>query len=646
MARRPSDLAGDLVFQEGKKVEGEYYIVSVYDDPEVSRIHFAAYELEKDLTYTLTYTYSDFDELFRQAVSSFELMNPNNTDARYHWVIERLDFVVQDYLGNKVLCLAPEPTAIGEVDMVDEAKPSKGSSSETQKNSTHDSAAPHAEGSKLDPALRQQLQKELLKMDESGLHVNMMKSEGVRKQFLADVQSKRQLEQLKAEQRLIKLDEDRATRLAKMQLENKLMQQKALKYKAESTNRTQLVGELEKLMKKKQQEEVRRLLREKMAAEKDRQIRTENAQGRQQFKESRLREQRARELERKVTLDARRAEVNLQRANMLKQISKKIADERQRQIDIQTRHTQHLAELRKKRIQTLELECHDRAVAKEDKESAWERVEESRVNNEATRERYRRQRERKRVIEDVKEASLREEAEREAANKLRREEKLEAARSAARERAREKERLAAVEASRQRNTELKLENRQRRVREQAWLKETQQSAVDSFLFPESAGDDPGEDVESPVDNGPELESKAAEDPACPERKRFVDDIRREDRRKERNVSNEKHEQDARATLQKSMKYREMEEVRRLQAWKAEELERREKNAAVRFDRERTRDENARAARSKKVLDYEVAKRLEQARRQKENEREALRNTELRTRIRSLPSGLAVPPLIA
>ncbi|KAF4699507.1 hypothetical protein FOZ62_022542, partial [Perkinsus olseni] len=75
-------------------------------------------------------------------------------------------------------------------------------------------------------------------MDDSSLHVNMMKSEGVRKQFLADVQSKRKLEQLKAEQRLVKLDEDRANRLAKMQLENKLMQQKALKYKTESANRT------------------------------------------------------------------------------------------------------------------------------------------------------------------------------------------------------------------------------------------------------------------------------------------------------------------------------------------------------------------------------------------------------------------------
>ncbi|KAF4673532.1 hypothetical protein FOL46_007022 [Perkinsus olseni] len=628
MARRPTDLAGDLVFQEGKKVEGEYYIVSVYDDPELSRIHFAAYELERDLTYTLTYTYSDFDELFR-----------------FHWVVERLDFIVQDYLGNKVrslpselhrvqhypvLCLAPEPTAIGEIDMAVEVDPRQ-----ERKSRQQDGSIPaDPEGSKLDPALRQQLQKELLKMDDSSLHVNMMKSEGVRKQFLADVQSKRKLEQLKAEQRLIKLDEDRANRLAKMQLENKLMQQKALKYKTESANRTQLVGELEKLMKKKQQEEVRRLLREKVAAEKDKQIRTENAQGRQQFKESRLREVRARELERKVTLDARRAEVNLQRANLLKQLSKQIVDERQRQIDVQVRQTQYLAERRKKRIQSLELECHDRAVAKQEKANAWERVEESRVNNEAIRERYRRQRERKHIIEEVKESFLRKEAELMTATKLRRDEKLKAARTAAQERAQAKERLAIVDTVRQRNIELKEENRERRVKEQTWLRDTQMAGVDDLLLPQEAREPEPNEGDMPDGESQDQALNVSEELKDPEEKRFVDDAKREGRRKEREVASDKRKFEDEKTLQKSMRYKEMEEVRRLQAWKTDELERRERNAAVRFEKERRRDEAARKVAAKQV------------RGQKESEREATRNRELRKRLRSLPSGLAVPSLVA
>lgn len=55
-----------LILQGGDVLmNSRYYVVSIYDDPELSRVHFAAYELGRDLTYTLTYTYSDFDELFR-----------------------------------------------------------------------------------------------------------------------------------------------------------------------------------------------------------------------------------------------------------------------------------------------------------------------------------------------------------------------------------------------------------------------------------------------------------------------------------------------------------------------------------------------------------------------------------------------------
>ncbi|KAF4701623.1 hypothetical protein FOZ63_003805, partial [Perkinsus olseni] len=116
--------------------------------------------------------------------------------------------------------------------------------------------------------------------------------------------------------------------------------------------------------------------------------------------------------------------------------------------------------------------------------------------------------------------------------------------------------------------------------------------------------------------------------------RFVDDAKREGRRKEREVTSDKRKFEDEKTLQKSMRYKEMEEVRRLQAWKTDELERRERNAAVRFEKERRRDEAARKVAAKQV------------RGQKEGEREATRNRELRKRLRSLPSGLAVPSLVA
>lgn len=109
MSRRPADTGGQLVFQEGKKIEGEYYIIAVYDDPEKNTVTFAAYELETNATYTLPYSYTELDELFKY---NSDLMNPTNRDSRYHWIIERLDFVValDTTTTARKLCLAPEPT--------------------------------------------------------------------------------------------------------------------------------------------------------------------------------------------------------------------------------------------------------------------------------------------------------------------------------------------------------------------------------------------------------------------------------------------------------------------------------------------------------------------------------------------------------
>ncbi|CAE7576902.1 unnamed protein product [Symbiodinium natans] len=108
MARRPDDTRGSLIFQEGKCIEGDYYIVAVYDDPATCTISFSAYELENDCTYTYPLTYSQFDALFQY---DSELMNPSNQDGRFHWVIERLDFV-QDKRGQKVLCLGEEVRSV------------------------------------------------------------------------------------------------------------------------------------------------------------------------------------------------------------------------------------------------------------------------------------------------------------------------------------------------------------------------------------------------------------------------------------------------------------------------------------------------------------------------------------------------------
>merc|ERR1711862_1073322 len=82
--------------------------------------------------------------------------------------------------------------------------------------------------------------KELDTQDDNKLHGNLVRSEEARKRFLADLHSKRQLEQLKATQRLVKADEEA---------------------------KKSTMAQLEVLMKQKEAQAIRRLIQEKDEAD-------------------------------------------------------------------------------------------------------------------------------------------------------------------------------------------------------------------------------------------------------------------------------------------------------------------------------------------------------------------------------------------
>merc|ERR1719253_150396 len=99
---------GPLVFQRGKKLNDEFYIFSVRDDPESAYVKFSAYELESSETFDLSYSYNDFDALFK---TDPVLANPANKEGRYDWVIDRLDFASETGgAAGRKLALASEPT--------------------------------------------------------------------------------------------------------------------------------------------------------------------------------------------------------------------------------------------------------------------------------------------------------------------------------------------------------------------------------------------------------------------------------------------------------------------------------------------------------------------------------------------------------
>jgi len=307
------DTKGTLIFQEGKKIEGEFYVIAVYDDPRSCTISFSAYELENDATYTYPLTYSEFDALFK---FDSELMNPANQDGRFHWVIERLDFV-QDTGGQKVLCLAQDPTPEGEEDDLVEDKGKKSG------------VAPPV-GGKVDAATRVKLLKELDTQDDEKLHRELVKTENARKRFLTDLHSKRQLEQLKAAQRLMKADEERDTRLAKLEMIKQQQAEKAAAHKTLEEAKKSTVAQLEALMKQKEAAQIRRLIQEKdeqdrgMGREKDAARQRRKMQDRNANEVKKIEAERAQQLARKRADQVVKVDTVLDRKN--RQIAEVVRD--------------------------------------------------------------------------------------------------------------------------------------------------------------------------------------------------------------------------------------------------------------------------------------------------------------------------------
>eukprot|EP00929_Paragymnodinium_shiwhaense_P029863 TRINITY_DN17037_c0_g1_i1.p1 TRINITY_DN17037_c0_g1~~TRINITY_DN17037_c0_g1_i1.p1 ORF type:complete len:639 (-),score=204.29 TRINITY_DN17037_c0_g1_i1:230-2146(-) len=313
MARRPDDTRGTLIFQEGKCIEGEYYIIAVYDDPASCprAISFCAYELETDCTYTYPLTYNEFDLLFKY---DSELMNPSNQDGRFSWVIKRLDFV-QNSQGQKILCLAQEPTPEeDDDDLVAQEKPKA------------QSVAPAAMGGKVDPATRVKLLKELDTQDDHKLHVQLVKSEDARKRFISKLQSQRLLQIEKASQRLLKIDEEREARLVKLDEIKRQQAEKARELKEKELANKSTVAQLELLMKQKEKQAIRRLIQEKdeanlgMGREKDAAKARRHRQERSAFEVEKI------EKERQETQKRKRADQVEKRVALIAKRNRQVAE--------------------------------------------------------------------------------------------------------------------------------------------------------------------------------------------------------------------------------------------------------------------------------------------------------------------------------
>jgi len=269
-------------------------------------VTFSAYELENDCTYTYPITYSDFDHLFR---FNSELLNPKNVEGRYNWVIARLQFV-PDIMGKRRMILDPEVLTN---DADDGGEDGEGDDEELAASPKKQGVQPAAAGAgRVDAATRAKLLQELDTHDDEKLHRTLVKSEAARKRFIAELFAKRQLEQLKAAQRLQKADEEREARLAKLDIIKQQQLAKAQQHKEAEENKKSTQAQLEVLLKQKEAQAIRRLIQEKDEADRSMSREKDAARQRRKMQERSAQEVAAIENQRAQQL-ARNREIQVQK---------------------------------------------------------------------------------------------------------------------------------------------------------------------------------------------------------------------------------------------------------------------------------------------------------------------------------------------
>mmetsp|Transcript_6756 Transcript_6756/g.25402 ORF Transcript_6756/g.25402 Transcript_6756/m.25402 type:complete len:634 (-) Transcript_6756:215-2116(-) len=393
MARRADDVQGGLVYQEGKNIEGEYYIIAVFDDPDMYTVSFSAYELENDCTYTYPITYEEFDEFFR---FNPELLNPSNVDARFHWVVERLDFVT-DHVGQKVLCVSEEPTPEGDTYDQDD-DPEADLPGAEQSFSGAESKIADAASGLVNAETRTRLLKELDCANSVRAQRGLIRSEAARRKFLTDLFKKRTLEQLKAQQRLQKNDEERQARMSKLADIRSKQKEKSTKSRDMEEAQKSTMLQLEVLKKQKQANDIRKLI---ASRGEDGQGNSEKKKSRQAKKnqESAEREKRLIEKQREEQL-GRNRELQVQKweqdiQNKDRMAAEKIRDHREGERMIQVRRREEKdgildEEWRLKKEERLEREA---------RRDEFERLEDLRDKVTVTKERTRAANELDNVVE-------------------------------------------------------------------------------------------------------------------------------------------------------------------------------------------------------------------------------------------------------
>jgi len=227
-AFKDADL-GSLVYQEGKTLLDVFFVFSVYHHAERAVVTFRAYDLENNETLNIAYSLHEFDQLFKDHI---ELLNPKSRDARYRWVIERLDLHGEG-VGRR-LVLNPDPTPEGQ----DGAFGAAGKAAGLLAGPGGSRALTYAE--------RKKANKEQEKLEQQREKNIATKQDRARKQFISELHDKRRLESLKAQARVQRIREERAERKTRYEKERVEEAEKLKKYQEVETRRKESLTRLER----------------------------------------------------------------------------------------------------------------------------------------------------------------------------------------------------------------------------------------------------------------------------------------------------------------------------------------------------------------------------------------------------------------
>merc|ERR1719504_336208 len=388
----------------------------------------------------------------------------------------------------------------------------------------------------VDAELRAKLVAELQTYDTLALQHELVKSEGARKTFLRELFAKRRIEQLKAQQRQVKVDEVREERRAKLMSNKVLLEEKALKQKQEQRSAT--LASIEQMMRQKDLAAVRKLREQKLQEEDERQVRLVKAKRKKMEGRMNMAKQReAAAAKYRETEELRRQEID-KRKDDIHKVTLDLCTERRRKLDEQIALRKVRAEKRSQYVMVLEDVLDRRRAAARAKDEAWQKIEDVRWKRELERDARRTSTEFERWEQKQQEAAARETRRRvdkdEAIRKY-----WEAHRTRCKETAQRKRTQGELDLKRSQNIDEKMRLRAQRMKHEQWLLELKPKNQLGMTL---------------------LSGQTAEQDTTAEASAFKHAEARDDRLRERDTKLSEKQQKVDKMLKSSQKFRDQQEV--------------------------------------------------------------------------------------